>query len=155
VTAELGAGPIAVMAEVTVPTCPPAETLMPNLTETVIVDLHRSELSDDHSDTIATLPPTRPAPLYAQWPAPPAPTTVTLCAPVAPTLVAETLLTTVPSDVMADASVPTCNAEVVTNRRVIQSNDAALSVTSLEDTQRVVSVAVLPKRDSIDIRQAP
>ena len=74
---------------------------------------------------------------------------------MAPTLVAVTLLATMPSDVMAAASDPTCIDDVAANRRAAHMRDAALSFMPLDYTHTVVSEVLPPNRDAVDVGQAP
>lgn len=109
---ELSSGAVYVICATRLPVCSPDVALIDRVAPMPTPVLHSTLLSDRHVVDAPPLPPRRRLALYAQWPAPPWPTTVTLIDPVMATFVFAALLDCVPSYVTPDVKLPT-NVDVV------------------------------------------
>jgi hypothetical protein len=108
--------------------------------------LHSTALDDAHALASHTLPPTREPPLMRASPAC-EPSTVTLAAPVDAPLLLTALLTTGPTTLNADDTLPTSTPEVTAQRSELPAPDVALHCTALDDVHALASLALTPTRD--------
>ena len=108
--------------------------------------MHSTALDDAHALASHTLPPTREPPLMRASPAC-EPTTVTLAAPVDAPLLLTMLLTTGPTTLNADDTLPTSTPEVTAQRSELPAPDVALHCTALDDVHALASLVLTPTRD--------
>lgn len=108
--------------------------------------LHVTLLSDRHTLDDVLLPPKRPVSLYTPCPAPPRPTTVTLCPPVMAAFVNTALHNDTPSIVNAASKLPTPSNEVAARDRTRQTPVGVLAVTPLLDIHSVDTAWLPPSR---------
>lgn len=117
--------------------------------------LHATLLSERHPVALTPLPAMRPRSLNDTTPAPPPPTTVTLCVPVAATFASTVPLTDTPSRVIAAIKLPTIIAVVLQTVRDVLIADAALATMPLLDTHCVAAGGLPPSRILPEYPESP